>query len=798
MGVQPKKFKYTLDIRGVEEEVLFNAPEGWLQTNIKYVRSKQLGGIIRSLTLPLKFVLKGAYLLRKEFYTYGLLAKVNLYIYKLNPDTYLYEQLYFGKLDFSKWSDDLTGVTVNATENNVNVHVDAFADVEYAIPLTLTTQQRNKWIATRGYDPMVDILLTPLKLQETADIIFATSPDFRMNAFFQLTIADYQQMAVSASVKGTGFLQQGPPVFTNNTEYFFVAQTDTKIRINSALNPITGLPFIGSVNPSINGPSGGGSAIYQFNIYNQNGTLLKTLAQSPSVVSTVDFPFEFDFSLNVSAGDKLYFYILNILSPTLNDGVNHGVNMRGGQMSLTYYTSTPASHCQALRASYVFDYLVQQMNGSQNAPVETQSFLLENELKQLTITCSNSILTSQTATIYQAGDQLQIGSSYKVFGGTIHYVNTSGADHPYATGDIFKALLGHPTFTTNPDQDGFVQQEDNNPQLIYSFNNFFKSIYGVKCAQLGVGIDPGNGKYCMEDLRFFYRSSGVPALDLGDEVSINSKFSEPNLDISVNTIKVGYNDQQYAPLNSGQEVNSTQSYATILTTPSKVLDVISPTRSDPFGIEERRILPGYNRPSSGLSGTFYLNSASSRSDNDNFFVWVNKQPEAGQAYYQPLRTEELMIDTSVTPHVPMIYGVPPEYYNWRLSPKQNLLRGTNYLASVFYNMKGQKITLTSALKNTNMVTVDDAGRRVSESDSINVSDLGNPIFLPYYDLVETGLEFNAEQLLSQNPFGEIWYNYKGTTWKAFIEEVTVDDGLNTPQNFKLKLTPDNKLLKRVF
>lgn len=796
MGVQPKKFKYTLDIRGVQEEVLFNAPEGWLQTNIKYVRSKQLGGIIRSLTLPLKFVLQGAYLLRKEFYTYGLLARVNLFIYKQDPATWLYLQLYFGKLDFSKWSDDLTGVTVNATENNVNVQVDAFADVEYAIPLTLTTQQRNKWIATRGYDPMVDILLTPLKLQETADIIFNTSPDYRANAFFQLSIADYQQMSVNSSVKGTGFLQQGPPIFANNPEYFFTAQTDTKIRLTTGLDPVTGVVIPDVIKTSIQGLAGGITAKYQFNIYNQNGTLLKTLAETADVVMSREFSFSFDFSLQVAKGDSLFFYILNVYNPT--DGSTHGVNMQSGSMQLTYFTSTPASHCQALRASYIFDYLVQQMNGSQNAPVETQSFLLENELKQLTITCSNSILTSQTATIYQAGDQLQIGSTYKVFGGIVSYFNTSGISTNYSPGQTFKALLGHPTFSTTLAQDGFVQQEDNNPQLIYSFNNFFKSICGVKCAQLGVGIDPGNGKYCMEDLRFFYRSSGVPALDLGDEVSINSKFSEPNLDIAVNTIKVGYNDQQYAPLNSGQEVNSTQNYATILTTPSKILDVISPTRSDPFGIEERRILPGYNRPSSGLSGTFYLNSASSRSDNDNFFVWVNKQPEAGQTYYQPLRTEELMIDTSVTPHVPMIYGVPPEYYNWRLSPKQNLLRGSNYLASVFYNMKGQKITLTSALKNTNMVTVDDAGRRVSESDSINVSDLGNPIFLPYYDLVETGLEFNAEQLLSQNPFGEIWYNYKGTTWKAFIEEVTVDDGLNTPQNFKLKLTPDNNLLKRVF
>lgn len=799
MDIQPKKFKYTLDIRGVEEEVLFNAPEGWLQTNIKYVRSKQYGGIIRSLTLPLKFVKSGAKLLRKEYYKYRLLSTVNLFIYKLDPASYLYKQLYFGKLDFSKFSDDLTGVTVNATENNVNVRIDAFADVEYAIPLTLTTDQANAWRAARGYDAMVDVLLTPLKLQETASLIINTSPDFRMNAFFQLSIADYQQMAVSPSIKGTGFLQQGPPDFTNNPNYFFVAQTDTKIRFNSGLDGVTGLPVPNQIQTSVNGLSGGGSADYQFNIYNQSGTLLKTLAQTGPVSATIEFLFSFDFSLDVQQGDKLFFYIKNVISPTLDDGVHHGVNIQSGSIQMTYYTSTPASHCQALRASYVFDYLIQQMNGSQNAPVQTQSFLLENELKQLTITCSNSILVSQAATIYQAGEQLQFGNHYKVFGGKIHYVDTSGVSALYIPGDIFKAILGHPTFTTDPDQDGFVQQEDNNPQLIYSYNNFFKSIYAVKCAQMGTGIDPGTGKYVMEDLTYFYRSSGVPALDLGDSISTTSKFSEPNLDISVNTISIGYANQQYAPLNSGQEVGSTQNYATILPNPVKKLDVISPTRMDPFGIEERRILPGYNRPSTGLSGTFYLNSASSRSDNDNFFVWVNKVPEAGQSYYQPLRTEELKIDnTDPLNPIPMIYGVPKEYYNWRLSPKQNLLRGSNYLASVFYQMNGQKIVSTSALKNANMVTVDDAGRRVGESDSVNISDLGNPIFLPYYDTLETGLQFNAEELLSLNPFDEIWYNYKGTIWKAYIEECSVDEGENSPQSFKVKLSPNNNMSKRIF
>lgn len=790
MAIQPKKFRYTLDIRGVEEDILFSTPDGWLQTNIKYARSKAYGGVIRSLTLPIKYVLQGAYLVRREFYKYGLLARVNQYIYKQDPATWLYVQLFFGKIDFSKWSDEPTGVTVNLTENNINVQVAAFADVEYAIPLNVNTTARNAWIASRGYDPMVDILLTPLQLEETADLIFNTSPDFRMNAFFEMSIADYQQMSVNASVQNVGFFQQGHPTFANLPNYFFKSQIDNnKIRIHSPLNPVTGDLIPGGVQTSINGPSGGGTGQYQFNIYKQDGTLLKTLAQSPPVVGTVEFTFSFDFSLQLNKDDKLYFYILNVLNPTLDDGIHHGVNMQSGSMSLTYFTSTPASHCQALRPAYIFDYLVQIMNGTENPAVETQSFLLEGPLYQAAITCSNAILTSQVATIYQAGDSMQIGSTYKVFGGIIHYVNSSGAATNYGVGSIFKAILGHPSFTTDADEDGFVQQENNNPQLIYSFNSFFRTFFGVQCAQVGVGLDPGNGKYCLEDLRYFYRSTGVPALDLGENIDINSPKNEVNLDVAANTINIGYKDPQLTALNGGQEVNSSQQYATLSTSPSKVLDCISPTNASCYVIEEKRIQPGFQQPSSGLSGTFYLNSAASRSDNDNHFVWVKSAPEAGHTYYTPLTVSEGTLSYS---------GVDGSYYNWMLTPKQNLLRGRNYLASIFDKMGGQMIYLTSAPKNSSLVTVDLTGRRVAEGEAVNISDLGPQIFLPYYDNITTGLQFNAETLLSMNPFGEIWYKYRGVVWKAFIEEISVDEGENSPQSFKVKLTPANDMSLRVF
>lgn len=787
--IQPNKFKFELDIRGVDERVLITSPDGWLSTSIKYVRSKLYGGIIRSLTLPMKFVEEGRYLLRKEWYTYALMARVNLYIYKLDPATWLYIQLYFGKLDFSKSLDEFTGFSINATENNINVQIDAYADVEYQIPLTLQTGVREAWISKTGVDPMVDILLTPLKLQEYADFIFSTTSDFRANAFFQVELTGNTQLSVNNSVKSTGFFAQFAPDFSVSPDNFFVAQCDTNIRFNTPIDPITGILAPNGVRTSCN------SGQYQFGIYDQNGTVRRILAETPNFSVTTEFIFSFDFSLNVSKDDRLFFYIASLTSASTGPP---GVNMQGGSMALTYYTSTPATHAQGLRADFVFDALIQQMNGTDNPGVTTQSRLLAGPfvsgyikpLSQLVITCSNAILTSQLATIYQAGDALQVGNTYQVFGnpddaGVIHYFNASGFSTDYAIGSTFKAIPGHSSFTNDPDTDCYVQQVSNNPVLIYSWTNFFKSIQGLCFGQMATGIDPATGFYCMEDERYFYRSSSL-ALDLGTNIDINWK-RVPNLDLNCNAIRGGYNDEQYDALNGAMEVCSTVEWVLPNVTPTRKVEFISPTGAAPYSIEQIRILPGFNNPPNGSSGNFYLNSAASRSDAKNWFVWVQVEPDAGKTYYRP----ELVSDVGGT-----ISGVDAGYYNWYISPKQNLERGSGHIASMFDKMNSYSLVQSSHQKNVNMVTVV-GGVRVAESDNVNIGNLGTKIYLPYTWSVPTGLRFNAQELLEINPFGYIQFVDMGVTWRGFIDEVEVDDAMNSPQIFKLRPVPDSDLSKLI-
>lgn len=761
--VNPKKFKYTLDIRGVDQVVLFNSPDGWLQTNIKYTRSKVYGGLLRSFTLPLKFVYFGAKLLRREFYTYGLLARVNLLIEKLNYKDWTYSQLYLGKIDFSQFLDDqVESVTVNSAPKDITIQIDAYDSVEYAIPFP-------------NDNNTIDVKLNPLTLGETASLIVNTTPDFRANAFFQTSIASNQQLGINPSVQNSGFLAQAPPVLDDTqVNFFFLSRTDNnKVRISTPVDSITNIADPQGIQTSCS------AGQWQFNIYKSDGTLVKTLYTTPVLSTTTQQNFGFDFSVTLNTNDRLFFYVKNMAGIGFGSGPP-GVNIQRGAISLSYSTISPPTYCKALRASYVYNYLIDQMNGQENPVVITQSNLLNIELKNLAITCSNSILTSQLDTLYQAGDNLQIGGSYVVLGGQITYVTGAGITRSYNVNDTFTAIVGFPTFTTTLLADGFVRQISVNPQIILSFKDFFQSIYAVKGAQAALGLD--NGVLCLEDLSYFFRQ-GIMTLDLGTEITANSFKLTPNLDVAFNTIKVGYQDQQYDAINGSQEVNSEQVYTTNLTTPVKELNLISPIRADAYGIEAIRTTPGFGNVPTGQVSSFYVNTAASKSDNDVFFLWLKDAPETGHTHYQPLTVSGGTMSFS---------GVDPSYYNWVLSPKQNLLRGGNYVASVLDKMKGYQIILKSALKNANMVTVDLTGRRVAEADPVNISDLGAQIFLPYYVTVNTGLEFNAQELLDGNPYGEIWFTYGNVKYKGFINEVSVDEGQNTSQDFKLILTPGNK------
>jgi hypothetical protein len=814
MGAQPNKFQFILNIRGVLTEVLANAPEGWLNTAVKFTRSPTYKGLFRGETLPLKFVTKAARLLRKEYYQYGTLANVRIIIKLQNPYTWGYNTIYKGKLDFSTTIDELTAFSINSISDDFGVQLNANDGTDYAIPLDVPEA--------------INLELTPLALKEQADFIFNTSPDLRANAFFQISVVSNQQNGINPSVRGAGFLAQVPPVFDDTQpNFFFIARTNTTVKCSGS---IRALIF-----------SGGPPGKYQFDIYKTGGALISQLYDTGNLSDPTEISFSWEFAVPLTTGEKLYFYIKRVGSSVTTTGVN----MQSGSMHLAYNTTSPATMCKALPASYLLGKLLQAMNTNENSgpnlPILFKSDLLTGPLSDLVFTSSDSIRTA-LGSIYYSGQTLSPGT-YKVLSGTINYSGSTyvaGNIFPYSpttltftgsgavqkilsgfvgtvynpgdtlqaggtylvggnpgtfvtyksvnynVGEIFTYILGYETFSGSDDS-SFVEQVGFEAQIITNFNDLFQTIYGLQGGNAAFGIEqipnastnpaevletPTIPRCFVENLDYVFRGT-IGNLNAGI-VDTDIKF-QPAVELIPNTIKVGYKDQQYSQLNGYFEVNSEQTYTTTILNQKKELNLVIPYRADPYGIEEMRVSQN--------------DTAASRSDNDVVMVWKKTAPEntVPLTYYHPLRGETL---ASIT-------GVDSSYYNWFLSPKQNLLRGGNFLASIFYGMKGYKITLSAAPKNTAMVTIDNTGRRVAEADPINISNLPTPLFIPIYATFKPGLPNDALSMIDSVPYGFIRFTYSGKVYKKFADTISVDIGQNTEQEFKGLLTPDNDLTQLI-
>jgi len=731
-NVQPNKFRFTFNIRGIEEVEIKNAPKGWEETTITYKRSEKYRGILKSLSLPFAFLFKGAALLRREFYMYGMLASVKMDVDKLNTSTYQYKNIYAGKADFTAFEDELKQVSIPFTQDDISIKISSNSGIKYQIPLDVPEA--------------IPVLLTPLPLKEKADFIFTTAePGIINDAYTPLSVVNNEQHALIASVQSTPYRKDISPNFGTNPDWFYNAQVAGNV----------------SISGRVKGQVVSGGNLIRLGIYSSVSGLSKTIYEY-TAGTLVGHPFEetFNFVIPVAYAERLLMYI-DVVGGTAGGAV--GMEITEGELNLSYYTETAATDCKALRGVYVYDKLIQLMNGQNTGgaytPYPTRSNLLTGMLNKVVFTCSNAIRQIPNGTQILPGDPLSFGSKYRVVNGSILYGIVT-----YTEGQQFTATEIE-TFSSS--FDGSVVLVSFAEYLQFTFDEFFQTIYSFMGGDCSFGLDMGVA--CMENLSYVYRS-GLQIMNVGKSAK-NVKVT-PAIDQLFGSIKVGYEPQQYDTLNGSQAVNSIQQYSSVLPI-KKELNLVSPTITEAYFIEQIRITP--------------VDTAASRSDNNNIALWIKDTMDGD--YYQPLRGEGLISITGV--------DAGTAYYNWILSPKRNLLRGGRYLASIFYGLQGYKIKFETADKNFNLVTVGLDGVRVAERDDISITNLPAPIFMPYKAEITTDIDANAMDFLEGRAYGYIGFDFRGYNLKGFITEVSVDAAQNSQRDYTLLLTPDNNLINLI-
>lgn len=107
----------------------------WEECEVAFKRSDFYLGAFREFSLPIKFALDGAKILRHVLYTQGFTGVVIFKIKKLNTTTLQYNDWYEGTVNLGGLTDEFTSVETNVEERGLIGKIKALEDVEYEIPI---------------------------------------------------------------------------------------------------------------------------------------------------------------------------------------------------------------------------------------------------------------------------------------------------------------------------------------------------------------------------------------------------------------------------------------------------------------------------------------------------------------------------------------------------------------------------------------------------------------------------------------------------------------------------------------
>lgn len=389
MGIQPPDLRFRLKI-GEEEYTLPHSPAGWEEALLNWKRSLTYWGMIRTYTVPMKFVLDGAWLLRREFYMKGVQAPVTFLVDQLDRRTWSYENIYAGDIDFSRFVDTDNFVEVNVMEAGASAKVKAYEGVKYEIEMDVPE-------AVTIRLPGIPAVEKGECTVETYTFVSEPVPPSglrQISAIPGISVMD-QDFTGVLTVQPVIQIPGGfdPTTFPESDSWFVKADEATKIRIHGTL--------VGAI-------SGGGSGNFNLHIVSSKVPpvqIAHTIISLPPI--EYDYSIDFDFEYNMQAGEKLFLAVVG--PPTLT---SNSMSV-GGTLAVSRSLITEATTCLALRPSYVFARLMDKMNGGF---VPTQSFLLR-EWDNLVITCGDAI---------RRIDRPKLKTSFKDFFTSMHAVLNAG------------------------------------------------------------------------------------------------------------------------------------------------------------------------------------------------------------------------------------------------------------------------------------------------------------------------------------------------------------------------------------
>ena len=738
------------------------SPIRWRDTSVKYARNIKWWGVFRDMAESMDYPEDGAKILRHLMWQEGGGIETEAYLGMLRLDRerlpYNYKAWYFSELNFVKYKDEGATVSMEALEGGPIKYLKAYENTAYEIPITTDPER-------------VAVLMDGMELGNTARYAITTGISLAQNANLGNHLVD--AAVVQKEVEDIGGVQdvERTKVRNNNQDlfntrkYLFKATAPARLKLKwdfrlkveftppPAMNPATELYVMARIvkpdNPGA--PS-------------TPATSVELLRRRGSLAVTGDHLVQGEAFIDVVPGDEIYLYTLLTVEGATGDAQT--AFTYGGTepyLEITYTYQHEASRVYGLTPYRLCEKLVERIT-------EGRYGIRSNFLSQL--------------------KDIVITSGMGVRGNSDAVIKTHFAD-------------------------------------FFQWLNFY---------EVGLGVE--GDKIVIEPLSYFFRDETV--LDLSDDIA--SARLDVAEDLLFNTIKLGWSKHEYNGINGIHEFNQGQQWKTPITKITKEADWTSNYRADPYGIELLRINFGQKKSTDsrsdndtvvlsveekantilnvtvsfsemlGIIGAPSLNlhkdqviriTGSQFNDGDyvildtNFFLFAKfialdrtlvEEPGAVVSI-EILRGKEMKLKR---PAYTEITGVPfPEtIFNTLLTPKTRLLNNGRYLHSILDLMDTQSVKFTSADRNAELSRTLN-GVTIKENADVPIGSLPKKYFTPYYIHIRTKVPLNLVELMRDNPYGRIKFEWKGKVYFAYLMDGGIKAATNEIQEWKLLSAPGN-------
>lgn len=735
------------------------APDGWIDTEVSFIRNTKYYGINRTFVPPLKFAGDGAAIIRNLFYGgLGIEANIFFVVTKFNPQTNIYEAYYRGELDLTKLDDSVADFcTVSVLESGILKYLKANENTVYSIPCDGSLPEHIKI-------KMDGMILD--NISRFAMINIDVSNNSTNNFFIPATVfLSSDGQSPNVRVNGQNLEDAiWPP--TNSTQDYYVNSTNWTYSSAVPSTPrIKGQIIFTCTKNDINAKMRlyFRTPLTQFtpvDIYNP-GTPLEVNKQV-----TVDF----DVTLSLAANEHVFLGAVYFGFPTGAQEV--AVKFQDANFEIDYSDQYQQTECWAFKPFDLYKRLVSLV--TEGKYTGTSSLL--QRFAQLA--CTSGLAVRQIA---KADIKTSLTDFWNSFNPILNAAIGIGPDGITLFFEA-KAFVFDPTAI---DMDlGEVSGMKTAVQVPYFFNN-------LKIGYPNNDYDSSNG------LNEYNTTAqwGAPITKVQQDLLLISKYRADSYGIEFTRILTpGNNTVNNKSDNDVFILNIDLSSADPITdTVSFVgsLSMMVVTAGDMFRTGQVIQITG-----SAFNNGIYTVTGVGSILFFGFVVFLSGG----------VITDEIGVPVVITITTGIIYKLrreayssitgiahPETAYNIEdLTPKRMLLKWGNYLRGVLYNRIDKLLSFLSIDKNKNLSTTLD-GVTIVEATDVTIGNLDGPLFYPITVTFKTKVPLTFEQILTNAANAHIQWSYNGKTFYGFPMALSVKPTLDEAQDWTMLLSPRTNL-----